>query len=646
LSRRSEKKSSITAVADTTQPFCGKADKKGAVKLRSTDPCLLNAAAAAGSCSAGSAAETPTDPSLSEIDDGATASAFVEVPPFLQAASAEHPIAGGVSRLFTPSGDEAARAAMIGGRWSFQEEGLWFSRDEVMKGRESCEPLRGEFEIEMVEAQLDDGTEIMVVSQGKTNFFVLAAFGVMFREIKQPVLVRDADASADAIYLNNAIYIPRPKKGTRESAEIKEGMRVGGGTLFESAFSAASSPTYIVATSHVRPTATRPPDGIEIRRRDDRYHTVLLFRGEDYPLAGWLSDPTEHQGGWRYVRSESQPSLAIRFRKSGGRWEIEPWEKESGRFPAGPEKPVFVRGAKGEALLVLAGKEDGSALICEGPKGHVALRAARAGYKEASLCRVARSLLPLRRFDDPVATWRSLLPKDDRLELSRAAPAKIEIDVANIWQDAWVERDRLPPRQLPYLQYELTRDGHTLLFRVPDLHEPSAAENFRGVGEEHFEQLRRALARVPREMWLAARTVTVTPASGRPGDASFSGQGGFKRGGEIFFAMGERPFFLPIEQVVLHEFGHSFTVGWPREQEKRLEAIVASAMREKGAPRPQLRLGYDWKEALADGFENFEHAGPAMQQLILNVFLNPAWQGVPDDAALRKPRRKVTRSAS
>jgi hypothetical protein len=259
-------------------------------------------------------------PSAAAAPQALTAvSASVTLAPTSQGARASD-----ASALWESAEQRAARAAVLGARWAFREDGLWFPREEVEGAQHRGVLLRGRFAIEGgAKKRLADGTEVVIVSERGTKFSVLASFGTLYREIEQPVLVNDT------LYLRKQIYLPRPQREAEKRPSVNEGMSAGGGILFERAAAYGRGPSYIIATPHIHPTVGLPPDGLEIlfRNHPRGHHTALLFRGEAYPIDGWLSASAQQHGDWQYVQAEGRPDLVIRFRRRDGRWEIEPWDR-------------------------------------------------------------------------------------------------------------------------------------------------------------------------------------------------------------------------------------------------------------------------------------------------------------------------------
>jgi len=500
---------------------------------------------------------------------------------------------------------------------------LEFSREEI-EGKNRGAILKDGLILRRAVA-LANGTEAMIVSDPKeTHSHVLVRVKDRYLEIEQPVIVQTK--TGQAIYYNNNEYFPYNGRivGGKKKVAAK------GGALFIRSAGGAKEHQFLVYNKYSPSLIELPPDGVVIDGNAAGVNGfLLLYRGNSYVLSGKYSDPLEQRGDWYYARSLGSRIHIIRFREKNGKDEIEAWPEGSNRFPPPPEDPLFVRASDGNTYRIVAGNAKG-VLIVAALYRIESLRTPYLGFKDdgrilkpIGLKEAASQVFHFQEYANPIKVWKRLLSKGKAaLRISRR-PTEIEVDATNVWVK--FDNERTAPKKLPYLQYEMTREGHAIHIRIPDFRHSIVAEAFRGAKRIGVDQIRRALSLLPGQMWGLARSITITPVPEGiiAGHTLKSGSAQFMRGGDIVLAAGAQKFATPLEKIIFHEIGHFFTEDVPRDYKRRLEAAIIAAIDEDGGAPYRSDAREDLKEVLAEGFEDFERAGPAMQRLILNLLLNP-----------------------
>lgn len=375
-------------------------------------------------------------------------------------------------------------------------------------------------------------------------------------------------------------------------------------------------------------TVTGRVIGISIEGVADE--VAISYRGKEYFIGPPQEDTLVHlnsiyaEDGWIYVGHTDDDDVvddAIRVRKVGkNKYRVEPWPRGTHRFPQ--ERPVMVRDAKGEVWNVITTGKDGRHILAvetkTPPTGSIGRRYRMFRddgnhLRRIGLERSSDALLRLVGYDRPLEVWERL---SRRKEVSSEGYNMVRIDVT-----VFDEPTATPSEKPFYREYIVRCAGYPVAVRLPDFRNGEVAEIFDEKSKHgfHIKQFHEILSVMPIAMLTRLRMITVVSENQR-----FEA-GEYFKGGHVLVA-------YPIVKIhswrslLFHEIGHAWTHYIPINYLMRLMAAVEIAVQKDGRAGYRKGAKEHWQQALAIGFENFEKAGLHMQQLILSLILNPAWE--------------------
>lgn len=154
-------------------------------------------------------------------------------------------------------------------------------------------------------------------------------------------------------------------------------------------------------------------------------------------------------------------------------------------------------------------------------------------------------------------------------------------------------------------------EDHCVRVIVPEMFEWGASE---------FARIFDIVSRTPASLLQFGRAVLVLP----PGQPYFSPDtdAGYRPGGLITIDSES----ILDRGLYLHEFAHGFLTDTPLPYQKALTELVRAVIAIDGTCGPTEYAATNDEEALCVGFQYFDEAGDAMQQLVLNLIAEEKWR--------------------
>lgn len=512
----------------------------------------------------------------------------------------------------------------------------------------------------MIPFKLESGVPVVEIGTSTpadrefTSYILQQQDADHYIEIREPVLLKNIWISEKQLLYRNRTFRQRPIATSRRHAWE----RAPSGTLL------SGDPLVVGLDRRLKKPIYQIPDGTVLGVNE--FNPVIDVVYQNMPYG--FHPQTRFQDGWYYSASIYIEN-AIRFRprtessyqeaafpeqqldsqdnpalfKTGDTYEVEPFSPETNLFPL--HSPVYLRDEGGRIWETLAQDTNAGLFIARHhpPYKHgneeVHPEYGAFNVNGDRLVRMnledGARILGLRTYADPESTWLSLEKYDASKINIPTTFSRVSVDIASLLVGG------ASPRAIGrFKEYAANFDGHVIKIRIGKRYSTKdlLTEILNVARGKNIDILRRALPAIPKALLRNIHTITVVDAA--KADAIRGEEpevtGIHNRGGHVALVspnyskanlhMATQIILHEATRTILHEAAHALTSNTDLAYSRRVEAAVALAVQSDGKAGYRNYAEENWEESLAVGFEAFEKAGPAMQQLILNLMLNPDWQ--------------------